>query len=101
VQVISLRLVVSGATPKPELPPLPAGERSPEPFGTARAWLDGGFRAVPLYRRGDFRAGHSFAGPAVIPQDDCTTVVPPGATVTVDRLGNLRIAVDPGQAPPR
>ena len=38
-------------------------------------------------------AGHSFAGPAVVAQDDCTTIVPPGCTALVDRMGNLRIAI--------
>jgi N-methylhydantoinase A/oxoprolinase/acetone carboxylase beta subunit len=30
-------------------------------------------------------------GPAIVLQEDSTTVVPPGATVTADRAGNLII----------
>ena len=36
-------------------------------------------------------AGHRFPGPAVITQEDCTTVIPPGFTATVDAWTNLRI----------
>jgi N-methylhydantoinase A len=57
----------------------------------AEVWMDGRMRPIRLYRRGELRAGHHFAGPAVVAQDDCTTVVPPGFAVTVDAYSNLRI----------
>jgi len=34
-------------------------------------------------------------GPAVIQQFDTTTVIEPGASATVDGIGNLRIRVTP------
>jgi N-methylhydantoinase A len=92
-QLISLRLVASGETKKPSLPPARAGSGAPKAMMTVRAWLDGAFRDVSLFRRADCLAGQSFSGPAVVVQDDCTTVVPPGCDVTVDALGNLRIAI--------
>jgi N-methylhydantoinase A len=95
MQVINLRLVIAGSTPKPALPRLPTATGAPAPAGEAVARLDGADHRVPLYRRGDLLAGHVFTGPAVVLQDDCTTVVTPGSTVTVDPYGNLLIAVQP------
>jgi N-methylhydantoinase A len=91
LQVIAIRLVISGATAKPELPrqalqPGPAPEA-----GRADAWIDGATRSIALYRRPDLRPGQYFSGPAVVTQDDCTTVVPTGFTATVDEYTNLRI----------
>ena len=88
-------MVCAGSTPKPALPALAAGEGAPAPAGHATARLDGADHAVPLYRRADLRAGQRFVGPAVVLQDDCTTVVTPGSTVTVDPFGNLLIQVQP------
>ncbi len=93
MQMISLRLVASGETKKPELKPVRTAEGSPKPLQSVRAWLDGAFRDVPVFRRQDCLAGQSFAGPAVVVQDDCTTVIPTDCHVVVDRLGNLRVTV--------
>lgn len=91
VQVVNLRLVVSGSPPKPAL-----REQAPA-FGAAGAagetsvYLDGGRLTAPIYKRSDLAPGQSFAGPAIIAQDDCTTVVPLGLAVRVDGWGNLLI----------
>lgn len=92
LQVISLRLVVSGRTVKPDLPrhDLVAG---PAPMvRTTTAYLDGAEREVAVYRRDDLRPGQTFAGPAIVTQDDCTTILPPGLAARVDDYANLRIS---------
>jgi 5-oxoprolinase (ATP-hydrolysing) len=50
---------------------------------------------TPFYEREGLRAGDRLEGPAIIEQYDTTTIVPPGFTVDVDRLGNLVIDVTP------
>jgi N-methylhydantoinase A len=50
---------------------------------------------VPVYSRELLRAGHRFAGPALVDQYDSTTVVCPGQVVTVDRFGNLLVESAP------
>jgi N-methylhydantoinase A len=91
VQLIAIRLVISGQTAKPELP-RHALQPGPAPMlRLAEVWMDGQTRQVGLYRRADLLAGQSFPGPAVVTQDDCTTVVPPGFTAIVDAHTNLRI----------
>jgi N-methylhydantoinase A len=93
IQVINLRLVIGGPSVRPQLPRIAAAEGPAPVIRTSRAWLDGQWRDTPFYHRADLRAGHSFTGPAVVAQDDCTTIVPPGSAVRVDDLGNLRIAI--------
>ena len=91
IQVIALRLVISGRTPKPDLQRIPEGGGAPEPARIIEAWLDDERRRVPLYIRSMLRGGQSFPGPCVIAQDDCTTCVPPGFDCHVDPFGNLFI----------
>jgi N-methylhydantoinase A len=91
VQMINLRLVISGATPKPQLRQLERAVGPAIPRMTVEAWLDGLKWPVDVYHRADLLADHRFTGPAIIAQDDTTTVVPPGFVVFVDGFGNLVI----------
>jgi N-methylhydantoinase A len=90
IQVISLRLVVAGPTPKPVLPRLDPAAGPPVPAAALPVWLDGAWHRTPFFERRALRAGHVFDGPAVMTQEDCTTCVPPGFTVRVDDHGSLR-----------
>ena len=92
VQVISLRLVISGRIAKPEFPRHALVSGAATPFRHADAWIDGARHSIGVFRRTDLLPGQVFAGPAVVTQDDCTTVVPPGMAVRVDEYANLRIA---------
>jgi N-methylhydantoinase A len=96
IQVIALRLIVTGGTPKPELPRLPRDPSPPTPIKSIEVWLDGGRSTIPLYARSMLRAGQTFAGPSVITQEDCTTCVPPGFACRVDDYGNLLISLQHG-----
>lgn len=93
VQIISIRLVISGKTPKPEFARLPLEPGPAKPRGTVPVWLDGAKHDAGLYVRSDLRPGQHFASPAIVAQDDTTTVIPPGFVTTVDELGNLRIVI--------
>lgn len=91
VQMINLRLVITGETRKPELVEISPADTPLEPAMTVEGWFDGRSWATPVYRRDGFGAGHRLYGPAIIAQDDTTTVVPPGFDLVVDRFGNLII----------
>ncbi|MFC0218985.1 hydantoinase/oxoprolinase family protein [Pseudochelatococcus lubricantis] len=91
VQLVNLRLVVAGHTPKPPLLPLPAATDAAVPLKTVAAWFDGVQLETPVYARMQLRAGHCFGAPAIVAQDDTTTVIPPGFSVNVDGFGNLLI----------
>lgn len=92
IQLISIRLVISGKTVKPEFTSSALVEIPATPVSTFEAYIDGRTRTVELYQRADLMPGHTFAGPAVVAQEDCTTVLPPGVSGRVDAFGNLRLA---------
>jgi N-methylhydantoinase A len=46
---------------------------------------------VAVYDRAALRAGDAFGGPAIVEQDDTTTLLTPGWHCRVDTLGNLRL----------
>lgn len=92
VQVVSLRLVASSPTPKPRLQSIATRDEPLVREGHVKVWLDGAWMEVPWFSRSQLRAGDAFDGPAVVAQDDCTTVVPANTRVMVDTIGNLRIS---------
>jgi N-methylhydantoinase A len=91
VQVVSLRLVIAGETPKPRMRRIAAAAGAPVPEATVRAFLEGAWQQVPLYARGSLGAGQAFSGPAIVAQPDCTTCIPAGFSTLVDGFGNLVI----------
>jgi len=46
---------------------------------------------TPIYERAGLPLGAELTGPAILEQDDTTTVIPPGVTALVDAAGNLRL----------
>jgi len=101
LQIVALRLVAAGRTPKPELPAVPSADGPVVTDGTAKIHVGGAWRDVPLIRRETLRAGHAFAGPAVVMQNDCTTCVLPGYAARIDGYGIMHIERQPaeGDAP--
>jgi len=94
VEVVNVRLVVTARrrTPPPERAQLTRGDPRRALLEKRRVWFSGdGFVTVPVYDRERLPADCRVAGPAVIEQMDTTTVVPPGARVTNDRLGYLHM----------
>lgn len=91
VQIVNLRLVVSGATPKPQMHKAPAATAPVIPTDRITGWFDGRAYEIPLYSRASLQAGHRLTAPAIVTQDDTTTVVPPGFALEVDGFGNLVI----------
>lgn len=91
VQIISLRVLISGKNDKPQFPRYALEPGKAVPQKQIRVWLDGAFGDVNLYLRTSLCAGQNFNGPAVVAQDDSTTVIPHGYTCHVDEYANLRI----------
>lgn len=91
MQIVNLRVVVAGKTPKPSLPKIPSGAGCPAAVRKIDVWIEGSWRTAKLYRRSGMLAGQSFDGPAIVTQDDTTTFIPSGATARVDEFGNLRV----------
>jgi len=54
-------------------------------------YFGGGWTETPIHDRGKLRPGNVVEGPAVVVQDDTTTVIEPGYRGAVDRFGNILI----------
>ena len=90
VELVSIRLTALITLEKPELAPSPP---VPEEIAVRPAFFDGRWLEARKWRReamGDAVA----IGPAVIDEDEATTVVPPGWAARVDQAGNLWIEAD-------
>ena len=74
--------------------PPPASEVAPPPGHGSRELLFEGeeeFRRCAVFRRRELGRGMRLPGPAVVEQDDTTTIVHPGQEAVVDRFANLII----------
>ncbi len=109
VEVESLRMIVSTVADA-EKTPLECGDMSPlsEVPGTSepapgrrqRAFLGGSWAEVPVFDREALSSGSRLAGPALVAESHCTTVVAPGWELAVDRAGALVLRHQPGGSSP-
>ena len=74
---------------------MPAGQAPAPPAGRRPIHYRKQRYDAAVYHRRDLRAGQHLDGPAVVEQDDTTTLVPAGFRATVDAFGNLVIEVRP------
>jgi N-methylhydantoinase A/oxoprolinase/acetone carboxylase beta subunit len=86
-----VRLSATCSVPKPPLPEEPEGageDPAQASKGERDIVLSDGRTSVVVYERLRLRAGHAFAGPALVEASDTTYLVPPGARCRIDRFGN-------------
>ena len=96
--LVNLHTAVIGLRPRLDLAVLArADERALDLDGARNGmrpvWFEGGFRDTPIYQREKLPQQARFAGPAIIEQLDCTTVIDPDNRVEIDALGNLLVTV--------
>ncbi len=93
IEALNWRLVVSGPAPRISMSAPGAPSRSDtQPIKNERpAYFPeaGGYVDTPVYDRYGLRAGMHFGGPAIIEERESTTVVGPGAGISVDQRLNL------------
>ena len=88
--LVNLRTAVIGQRPRTALRLLERGAaRAP---ALRKVWFEGGWLEAPIYQREALPA--ALAGPAIIEQLDCTTVLEPGNRAEVDAAGNLVVTVN-------
>jgi N-methylhydantoinase A len=92
VEITAERLRVVGEIPPVTLPRLSGESEAPRPAMARQLFLDGGYLTAAVYQRDDLRRGQVLRGPAIIEQEDTTTLVLPGWSAEVDEIGNLLIA---------
>jgi N-methylhydantoinase A len=94
VEIVSYRVRGIGLVPPVAMPKF---ERAGGTLADARrelrhARFDGEDLDCPVYQRERLDVGLEFAGPAILDQFDCTTVICPGQTARVDEWKNLIVA---------
>ena len=92
IQIVNLRLVISGDVPKPQFLTHSEETKYLEPSNTHKIYLEGKEYEASLFDRINLKSGHYFSGPAIISQDDTTTIVLPEFDVKVDKFKNLIIS---------
>ncbi|MGI9411916.1 MAG: hydantoinase/oxoprolinase family protein [Hyphomicrobiaceae bacterium] len=101
VEVVNLRLTVRirRSAPSAPVPEPVAGSTDDAIVASRGVWFaNTGYVVTPVYRRELLPTDASLAGPAVVEQMDATTIVPPGTTLAVDRLGNLHLMLEADDA---
>jgi N-methylhydantoinase A len=97
IDLVNLRVVVTGVADKPVMADLPEGDAAHEPE-TRQVNFDGkSFVPCAIWQRDRLGVGVRIDGPAIIEESASTTVVGPNDWATVDHLGNIRITVGSDQ----
>jgi N-methylhydantoinase A len=92
IEVVNMRL--SCRAPRQESPlqaSPPTVQSRGEPLAEKEMHFDGRPCTGRVYSRWDIVPSRPVSGPALIVQDDTTTVVPPGWRASVDMMGNLEL----------
>ncbi len=91
VEIVSWRVRGIGQVPPVTLPKYqPSGMRLDAAVREVRkARFQGRLLDCPVYQRERLDVGVSFAGPAIVDQLDCTSVIAPGQTARVDAYKNI------------
>jgi N-methylhydantoinase A len=91
VELIDLRATITGTTPKPAPKAVGTGHGPATPAGRRAIHYRKQRHEAAVFHRRDLLAGQHLEGPAVVEQEDTTTLVPAGFRASVDPLGNLVI----------
>tara|TARA_B100000949_G_C14266171_1_gene445084 strand:- start:708 stop:2039 length:1332 start_codon:yes stop_codon:yes gene_type:complete len=98
VEIVTLRVTVSGDVGSVALPKKPGGTDSPEKaiLDRRQVYFDesDGFVPCNIYRRDQLAPGASISGPAILEGMDSTVLINPGWAALVDDYGNCIIRPD-------
>ncbi|HXF97534.1 MAG TPA: hydantoinase/oxoprolinase family protein [Gaiellaceae bacterium] len=89
VECVNLRVTALGRVGKVRRRSLDRQSGRPTPAWSERTWLDERWCETPVYWRESLGAGATLAGPAIVLEDACTTVVPAGWGGKVSSHGHL------------
>jgi N-methylhydantoinase A len=97
-EIVSVRSSTHGVVPKAKQKLIQHGGETPPAEAATGSRLvhfqvASGYVDCPTYARAGLKAGNRIPGPVLIEEHASTTVVFPGDTVTVDKLGNLVISI--------
>ncbi|MFZ0088935.1 MAG: hydantoinase/oxoprolinase family protein [Solirubrobacteraceae bacterium] len=92
IEIATVRVVGTGATARaPALGAHAARDVTPEAGRSESVFFADAWHPTGIYDRDGLEPGHRLAGPAIIEQQDTTTVIEPGYAGTIDDDGNIII----------
>jgi N-methylhydantoinase A len=91
VELGTVRLAVVGVTTKIAQPEIARGTGAPSRKGERQIFRKGKWLMAGVYDREALGAGDRIEGPAIIEQDDTTTVLLPDWSARADTVGNLHL----------
>jgi N-methylhydantoinase A len=97
VELINLRLTAFVDVDRPRWEGHAPAEAGVEPMAERSVWFGGRPHRCPVSQRDRLRAEQRLDGPAVIEEHGATTVMGPRDRATVDRWGNIHVAVASGE----
>jgi N-methylhydantoinase A len=90
VELVNVRVGLTGPPPAIELPKLPRGREAAPPAAMTAVWgIDGN---VPVWERQRLVANQQLPGPAIITEAVATSFVEPGWRCELDAWGNLLLS---------
>jgi N-methylhydantoinase A len=89
VELGTARLAMVGETAKLSQQEIASGTGDPKPRGERRLFRKGAWLTASVYARDALGAGDRIEGPAIIEQEDTTTILLPGWLARADAVGNL------------
>ncbi len=94
-QIISFRVHASGQKPDLVLGKVKAGGAAADALKSPRdVWFGNVAVSTAVYDRYALAEGVEIEGPAIIEEQEATTIISPGDRISVDSVGNLRIRVE-------
>lgn len=92
-ELVNVRAVVQGEATQVPVPAIAEGGPDPAAaaIGQQTVYMDDRDQDATVYDRSRLASGNEIAGPAIVIEMDSTTVILPGHTGQVDRLGNILI----------
>lgn len=93
LEIANLRVIGTGELEGVTIEELELGEAdaSHAHIDTQEVYFDAAPHDTPIYDRDQLRPGNELTGPAIVIEDDATTVVQPDHVARVDRFGNLEL----------
>jgi N-methylhydantoinase A len=91
LELVNVRVVATGLTPKTPLAAPPGGDASGAARGRRPMWIadDDAFLTVPVWDGDILGPGATVDGPAIVQLTTTTVIVPPGWQLEVDALGSF------------
>ena len=93
-EFVSIGVTAAGAFARPTLHRAEASDAAEVEGGRRAVYFGGSWHDVAIYAGERLYPGVAITGPAIVDYDHSETVLPPGTQASVDRSGNLSIALD-------